>query len=117
MFLISTFFVLEFHLAMSMTLRVIVHDSDIRKVVLEETPADADALKQVLQKKLQLAHPFNLQYEDPFFNNALCNISDINDLPERATVKIIPLDTSPSSSQADTIILSGSDTSEQLSAE
>ncbi|XP_056313109.1 sterile alpha motif domain-containing protein 3 [Danio aesculapii] len=102
---------------MSMTLRVIVHDSDIRKVVIEETPADADALKQVLQKKLQLAYPFNIQYEDPFFNNALCNISDINDLPERATVKIIPLDTSPSSSQADTIILSGSDTSEQLSAE
>ncbi|XP_057178886.1 uncharacterized protein LOC130555713 isoform X2 [Triplophysa rosa] len=102
---------------MSMILRVIVHDGDIQKVVIPEKPSDLVALKHVLQEKLQVSYSFNVQYEDPDFSNALCNVSDINDLPERATLKIIPLSTSPSSSQADTIILSGSDTSEKLSAE
>lgn len=102
---------------MSMILRVIVHDSDIRKVTIPEKPADVDALKHVLQEKLQLTYMFNVQYEDPDFNHALCNVSDINDLPERATLKIIPLHTSPSSRQANTVLHSGSDTSEQLAAE
>ncbi|XP_055032097.1 sterile alpha motif domain-containing protein 3-like [Misgurnus anguillicaudatus] len=102
---------------MSMMFRVIVHDSDIRKVVISEKPADVEALKRVLQEKLQVTYSFNVQFEDPDFNHALCNLSDINDLPDKATLKIIPLSTSPSSSQADTVLLSGSDTSEQLSAE
>lgn len=100
-----------------MILRVIVHDSDIRKVIIPEKPADVDALKKVLQENLQLTYTFSVQYEDPDFNHALCNVSDINDLPDRATLKIIPLDTSPSSSQANTVLLSDSDTSEQLSDE
>lgn len=95
---------------MSMILRVIVHDSDIRKVIIPEKPADVDALKKVLQENLQLTYIFSVQYEDPDFNHALCNVSDINDLPDRATLKIIPLDTSPSSSQAHTVVLSDSDT-------
>lgn len=100
-----------------MILRAIVHDSDIRKVIIPEKPADGDALKKMLQENLQLTYTFSVQYEDPDFNHALCNVSDINDLPDRATLKIIPLDTSPSSSQANTVLLSDSDTSEQLSAE
>jgi len=100
-----------------MLLRVIVHDSDIRKVTIPEKPADVDALKHVLQEKLQLTYTFSVQFEDPDFDNALCNVSDINDLPERATLKIIPQQTSPSSSQASTTLLSGSDTSVQLPAE
>lgn len=70
----------------------------------------------MLQEKLQLTYTFSVQFEDPDFNHALCNVSDISDLPERATLKIIPQHTSPSS-QASTVLLSGSDTSEQLSAE
>lgn len=69
----------------------------------------------MLQENLQLTYTFSVQYEDADFNHALCNVSDINGLPDRAT--LIPLDTSPSSSQANTVLLSDSDTSEQLSAE
>ncbi|KAI3365030.1 hypothetical protein L3Q82_010081 [Scortum barcoo] len=32
----------------------------------------------------------NSNMKDPDFNNALCNLSEITDLPERATLKIIP---------------------------
>ncbi|KAF7705580.1 hypothetical protein HF521_020866, partial [Silurus meridionalis] len=66
-------FTSEFHLTMAIILHVIVH----------EKPADVDALKHVLQEKLQVSYSFNVQYEDPDFNHVLCNLSDINDLPER----------------------------------
>lgn len=32
-----------------------------------------------------------MQYEDQDFNNALCNLTEITDLPERETLKIIPV--------------------------
>lgn len=43
------------------------------------------------QDKLPLPYDFKLQYEDPDLNNAPCNLTQIMDLPERATLKIIPL--------------------------
>lgn len=59
---------------------------------------------------------FSLQYEDKDFDNALCNLTDISALQDRATVKIIPvLELTPvdvvetfndSASTADTEILS-----------
>lgn len=51
-------------------------------------------------------------YEDPEFDNALCNLKDIGDLPAtRATVKVIPLvvtatNTSTSDASDDIEILS-----------
>ncbi|KAI2646975.1 Translation initiation factor IF-2 [Labeo rohita] len=39
---------------------------------------------------IQLTCDFTLQYEDPAFNNALCNLSDMSDLPSKATLKVIP---------------------------
>ena len=32
-----------------------------------------------------------MQYEDKDFENALCNLTDITELPEKATLKVIPL--------------------------
>ncbi len=74
-----------------------------------------------------MQYDFKLQYEDVDFNNALCNLTEIADLPERATLRVIPLVTlqltalpSPNStsdtdlSTADTEILSTAGSSPSL---
>lgn len=38
-----------------------------------------------------MQHDFILQYEDKDFDNALCNLTHITVLPEKATLKVIPL--------------------------
>uniref|UniRef100_A0A3B4V1I8 Sterile alpha motif domain containing 3 n=1 Tax=Seriola dumerili TaxID=41447 RepID=A0A3B4V1I8_SERDU len=48
-------------------IRVIVTDCDIRRISLDQKP-------------------------DPLFNNALCNLTDVSELPDRATLKIISLE-------------------------
>ena len=72
-------------------LRVIVAEDDIRKLTLNERPQSIEELKVQLVDKLSLQYDFKLQYEDQDFHNALCNLTEITDLPERATLKIIPL--------------------------
>lgn len=72
-------------------LRVVIDDDDIRKLNLNERPESIEELKTQLRDKLSLQYDFRLQYEDPDFNNALCNLTQITDLPERATLKVIPL--------------------------
>lgn len=93
-------------------LRVIINDGDIRKIILRERPASVEALTMSLKEKLQLTYDFTLQYEDPDFNNALCNVTDMGELPNKATLKIlpwvllVPSDTSPCTT--DTEMLSSS---------
>ena len=63
---------------------------------------------------LKANYSFELQYQDPEFNNELCNLTDLSELPEKPTLKIIPMIElipvheicSDTSSQADTDILS-----------
>lgn len=54
-------------------------------------PQSIEELKVQLADKLSLQYDFRLQYKDQDFHNALCNLTEITDLPERATLKIIPL--------------------------
>ncbi|KAK0136717.1 Sterile alpha motif domain-containing protein 3 [Merluccius polli] len=63
----------------------------IRKLTLNDRPDSIEELKTQLRDKLSLQYDFKLQYEDPDFSNALCNLTDITDLPARATLKVIPL--------------------------
>lgn len=86
--------------------RVIIHENDIRKITLPDKPDTLDSLVQQLEEKLGLQYKFSLQYEDPDFNNALVSLTDIDDLPEKPTLKIISLVTTPTQSTADTEILS-----------
>lgn len=62
---------------------------------------------------------FCLQYEDPEFNNELCNLTDLSELPKKATIRIVPIinlqpvpaeteSCRETASQADTEILSSS---------
>ena len=72
-------------------LRVVIDDDDIRKLTLNDRPDSTEALKTQLRDKLSLQYDFKLQYEDPDFSNALCNLTEITDLPARAKLKVIPL--------------------------
>ncbi|XP_062374795.1 plexin-C1-like [Sardina pilchardus] len=76
---------------MEMILRVVVDSGDIRKVTLSNKPVSVQELIHQLEKSLRLEYAFSLQYEDPDFSNALCNLTDIRALPERPTLKIIPI--------------------------
>lgn len=87
---------------MRTTLRIIVHDNDIRKITLSAKPHTLDSLVEQLEKKLELQYKFSIQYEDPDFNNALVNLTDITDLPDKPTLKIIALVSTPTPSTAST---------------
>lgn len=76
----------------SYKLRLILTEQDIRKVSLDAKPGTVDELKIQIKEKCNLSFEFNVMYEDPEFDNALCNLDTIEDLPAaRATVKVIPL--------------------------
>lgn len=67
-----------------------------RKVAIPEVPESVEELQNILKEKLELQGSFTLQYEDSDFNNALCNLIDIHDLPpERAILHILWDETSP----------------------
>ncbi|GAA6083496.1 uncharacterized protein LOC560659, partial [Tachysurus ichikawai] len=102
-------------------LRVVISSTEARRVQLPEVPESVDSLISILQKKLQLQGPFFLQYEDPDFGNALCNLYEISELPnERAVLHILWSKSSvdetnslPSISSLDTASLDSSEGSSQ----
>lgn len=74
----------------TMLLRVIVSGREIRRLSVEDNPSSVEELYQVLRTNLGLRGGFILQFEDPDFNNDLCNLTDIKDLPvDRATLKVL----------------------------
>ncbi|KAI9531412.1 hypothetical protein NQZ68_041623 [Dissostichus eleginoides] len=100
-----------------LTMRVIVTEGDIRKMTFTKRPDTLEDLIGWLQDSLQADYSFALQYQYPDFNNELCNLTDISELPDKPTIKIIPMillvpvtapteACSDTSSMADTEILS-----------
>lgn len=75
----------------TMTMRVILCDGDIRKLPMTSRPSSMEDLISFLKAKLTLQYNFNLQFRDPEFDNELCNLTDVSELPEKPTVKIIPV--------------------------
>lgn len=72
--------------------RVVVDENDICKVTFQERPNNLEELISELKKRLSLQYEFMLHYEDPDFNNAFCNLTDVTELPPRPTVKIVLLE-------------------------
>uniref|UniRef100_A0A3Q2CZC9 PB1 domain-containing protein n=1 Tax=Cyprinodon variegatus TaxID=28743 RepID=A0A3Q2CZC9_CYPVA len=72
-----------------MLLRVVVSETDTTCLSVEAIPSNVEELYQVLRTSLGLRGGFILQFEDPDFNNQLCNLTDIKDLPvDRETLKV-----------------------------
>uniref|UniRef100_A0A9J8ANK3 Sterile alpha motif domain-containing protein 3-like n=1 Tax=Cyprinus carpio carpio TaxID=630221 RepID=A0A9J8ANK3_CYPCA len=71
-----------------MLLRVILSPDNVRKISVP-TPSSVEELCTCLCEKLQIEKGFTIQYEDPDFNNQLCNLHDISELPpEKATLRL-----------------------------
>jgi len=88
-----------------MLLHVILADDDIRRVQIESLPETVDELKATLKSKLDLEGDIVIQFQDPEFNNELCNLTEMSELPkERTRLKVIlkvPLNMPPSVSSLD----------------
>ncbi|XDV31329.1 hypothetical protein PO909_034038 [Leuciscus waleckii] len=92
-----------------MTLRVILTEGDIRKVTLNRRPATVEEVISNIRELLGLDYICSLQYKDADFDYELCNLSDIADLPEKPTIKVIPVQSlDDSHSTGDTEIISQS---------
>lgn len=74
-----------------MILRVILTEADIRKVTLTSKPCSVEDLINCLRNTLGLNYNFTLQFRDPFFDHEFCNVTALEELPEKPTVKIIPV--------------------------
>uniref|UniRef100_A0AAR2M274 PB1 domain-containing protein n=1 Tax=Pygocentrus nattereri TaxID=42514 RepID=A0AAR2M274_PYGNA len=108
-----------------MLMIVIVSEADIRRVVLPAKPASVEDLICQVQETLGFNFSFTVQYEDPDFNNSLCNLTDMSELPEKPTLKLFPTllmmpvdalseQLSDTPSKADTEILSNSSSLERV---
>ncbi|KAL6488716.1 hypothetical protein MHYP_G00024570 [Metynnis hypsauchen] len=78
-------------MASSTTMRVILTEADVRKLKLTSRPSSVADLIMYIKDSLGLEYDFNLQFRDPEFDNELCNLTDLSELPEKPTVKIIPV--------------------------
>lgn len=99
----------------SMLLRIILSEDDIRKIKIDGLPETLDEFYSFLKSKLGLEGDLVVQYEDREFDNELCNLMSLSDLPEgKATLKITVKQASESyhtDSTLDTASLSSSSSS------
>ena len=68
-------------------LRVILDDENAEKVILPSHPETVNDLISEIKNKFNLTCDFRVQFEDPDFDNALCNLVNIEDLPSKSNHK------------------------------
>ena len=74
----------------TLLLRVVVSSKNARRIQLFEVPESVNILIEILRERLELESDFSLQFEDPEFGNALCNLTSMSELPaERAVLHIV----------------------------
>lgn len=61
------------------------------KLTLNERPQSVEELKSIMQDRFKprLEGEFTLQYEDPDFDGQLSVLVDIQELPEKGTLKVM----------------------------
>uniref|UniRef100_A0A3P9BV25 PB1 domain-containing protein n=1 Tax=Maylandia zebra TaxID=106582 RepID=A0A3P9BV25_9CICH len=72
-------------------LRVILDKDNAEKLILPSRPNSVQALIDAIKSRLNFTFDFRLQFHDPDFDNALCNLVKIEDLPAIASVKVVRL--------------------------
>lgn len=70
-------------------LRVIIDEDNAERLDLPSCPDTVNALISELKNKMNLNYDFRLQFQDPEFDHAVCNVVNVEDLPPKATVKIV----------------------------
>lgn len=69
-------------------LHVHVSKEIVRKLALFSHPESVDELKDIIKEKLKLDYDFSLSYKDPDFDRQLCSLLDIEELLQKAVVKV-----------------------------
>lgn len=72
-------------------LRVIIDEDNVEKLILPSRPITVQALIDEIKSRLNFTFDFRLQFHDPDFDNALCNLVKMGKLPDTASVKVIRL--------------------------
>lgn len=74
----------------TLLLQVVPSSREARGIQLPEVPTFEGQLIDILRERLELQGDFSLQFEDPDFGNALCNLTAMSELPaERAVLHIM----------------------------
>uniref|UniRef100_A0A3P9LXJ5 PB1 domain-containing protein n=1 Tax=Oryzias latipes TaxID=8090 RepID=A0A3P9LXJ5_ORYLA len=101
--------------AQNFLLHVHISTDIVRKMTLSTRPESVDELKRMIQDKFKLDFDFSLSYEDPDFDGQLCSLVDIEELPQKAVLKIVrPVSDTSSIASDDTIILPHAMTPERI---
>uniref|UniRef100_A0A3P9H9U1 PB1 domain-containing protein n=1 Tax=Oryzias latipes TaxID=8090 RepID=A0A3P9H9U1_ORYLA len=101
--------------AQNFLLHVHISTDIVRKMTLSTRPESVDELKRMIQDKFKLDFDFSLSYEDPDFDGQLCSLVDIEELPQKAVLKIVRPESDTSSiASDDTIILPHAMTPERV---
>ena len=79
-----------------------VHTSTdiVRKMTLSSRPESVAELKNKMKEKFKLDFDFSLSYEDPDFDGMLASLLDIEELPQKAVLKVIRSDCDGSSAES-----------------
>lgn len=92
-----------------MLLRVILSENDIRKITIDNLPETVDDFCLIIKAKLGLEGALVVQYQDPEFDNELCNLRSMSELPkDKATLKVHACESYHTDSTQDTASLSSS---------
>lgn len=83
-------FLIRVFVLQNMLLCVVLAPDNIRRLNIFENLTSVEHLKTILQERLQIKEDFLIQFEDPEFENELCNLTNITELPpETAVLKIL----------------------------
>ncbi|XP_065814376.1 uncharacterized protein [Labrus bergylta] len=78
----------------------------VRKMTLASRPESVTELEKMTKEKFKIDFDFCLSYEDPDFDGQLCSLIDIEELPQKAVLKLVRSQSDASSiASDDTIIL------------
>lgn len=75
----------------ALKLRIILEEDNAERLILPSRPESVNALISEVKTKLSSVGDFRLQFQDPEFDIAYCNLVNIEDLPSKATIKIVKL--------------------------
>ena len=86
----------------------------VRRLTLSQ-PDTVDELKTIIKERFKLDFEFSLSFEDPDFDGQLCSLVDIDELPQKAVLKVVRSESDDGSiASDDTIILPHAITPERV---
>lgn len=75
-------------------LRIILGVDDARKLILPAGISDSiEQLRQEIKTNFGVQQDFHLQYQDPDFGNDFVNLTAISEVNDKATLKVVYLNT------------------------